>query len=301
MDVPTGYAHPDYAASLAAFGEPLNLPRSGGSLLVREIPGTPHRDAMGPYPLLCCRNWSGLADDLDELRNELVSVTAVLDPFGDFSPQLLERAFDSADPFKLHYVADLSLPRAELVKKSHRAAVRRAERSVEVEVVARPEERLEEWVTLFGVLEARHSIEGVRAFTPEAFNLQLRVPGTVLFEARVEGEIVGLDWWYVQDDVAQGHLVAMSETGYRHRASYATKWFLLDWFRNRVRWVNFGGGAGLSAPDDGLTRFKAGWSSGTRSSRLGKRILQPEIYERLTAETGSPGSPWFPAYRSGMG
>lgn len=254
---------------------------------------------MAPYPLLCCARWDALAADLDALAGELVSVTAVLDPFGDPTPDVLRGAFDTADPFKEHFVADLSRPREAFVKTSHRAAVRRAQRTVEVAPVGNPAEALDDWMRLFGTLETRHGIDGIRAFSREAFAVQLAIPGSVLFEARVEGERVGLDWWFIQGDVAQGHLVAMSDVGYAHRASYATKWFLLEWFRDRVRWLNFGGGAGAVAADDGLTRFKTGWSTGTRIARLGKRILMPEVYRELAQAKGSPETNWFPAYRNG--
>ncbi|HSS29061.1 MAG TPA: hypothetical protein VLL50_14020, partial [Usitatibacter sp.] len=62
-----GYAHPGYAGSLAEFGTPRELPASGGWLLEREIPGG-GRDAMGCYPLLCCRDWRALREDLDSLE-----------------------------------------------------------------------------------------------------------------------------------------------------------------------------------------------------------------------------------------
>ena len=67
----------------------------------------------------------------------------------------------------------------------------------------------------------------------------------------------------------------------------------------RVRWVDFGGGAGTVDADDGLTRFKRGWSNATRTAHLCGRILQPDTYEELSADGGAP-SDWFPAYRRGQ-
>jgi hypothetical protein len=61
---PSGYMHPNYAHSLREFGEPRELPGSGGWILERIIPGTPYRDAMGCYPLFACNDWSKLANDL---------------------------------------------------------------------------------------------------------------------------------------------------------------------------------------------------------------------------------------------
>ena len=68
----TGYLHPLYAESLAEFGAPRRLARCGGHLLARKIPGGDGHDAMGCYPLFCCPDWSGLRDDLEEARDQLV-------------------------------------------------------------------------------------------------------------------------------------------------------------------------------------------------------------------------------------
>lgn len=104
-----GYADPAYAASLTEVGEQLLLPRCGGSILVRPTPRFDYADAIGPYPLFACANWSGLADDLSELRDELVSVSLVADPFGAWTVEELRASFpDLMVPFKEHHVVDLS-------------------------------------------------------------------------------------------------------------------------------------------------------------------------------------------------
>jgi len=96
-----GYSHPAYAASLAEFGCPRALPRSGGWLLERPITDTPYRDAMGCYPLFACSDWSKLDLDLEELRGELVSVAIVADPFGEHDPEHLRKCFPTlVTPFK---------------------------------------------------------------------------------------------------------------------------------------------------------------------------------------------------------
>ncbi len=115
-----GYMHPGYAESLAEFGTPRELPYSGGWLLERAIPGTDLRDAMGCYPLFACREWSGLHRDLDDLENELVSVSLVADPFGHYDKTLLDECFDTVVAFKQHFVGDLNEPCEALVSKHHR-------------------------------------------------------------------------------------------------------------------------------------------------------------------------------------
>ncbi|MEM7412287.1 MAG: GNAT family N-acetyltransferase [Myxococcota bacterium] len=294
-----GYQHPDYVASLSEFGEPLLLPGSGGALLVRPIPGSDARDAMGAYPLLSCSDWSGLPDDLETRTEGLVSVVAVTDPFGNYDEALLERCFDFVRPWKHHFVADSELPVEKIASKNHRKMSRRAQRLVEVETCADPSAHADEVHALYGVLIERHGLRGIHAFSKQSLARQLEVPGMVMFRATHEGEVVGLDLWYVQDDVAQGHLAMFSEKGYEVRASFATKWHLIEHFRGRARWINFGGAAGTDPDaDDGLTRFKRGWSSETRPSYLCGKILDPKAYDALVAEAGAEGA-YFPLYRAG--
>ncbi len=294
-----GYQHPYYAQSLSEFGRPIRLARSGGWLLERVVPGTQVRDAIGCYPRFFCDDWAALPSDLENLSGDLVSCTLVTDPFTAPSSEQLSGVFDRVRPFKEHFVVDLAMPLETTVKSSHRANVRKALRGVEVRVCSQPETRAAEWNALFDILVRRHAVTGLRAFSPAAFALQLKIPGLVMFEAWAGDELVGLDLWYQQGEVAYGHLVAFNDRGYALRASYATKWTMLQYFKERVRWVDLGAGAGLTSRDDGLTAFKSGWASGVRPVYLCGRVLHAEAYERLCVAAGSTGSDYFPAYRRG--
>lgn len=294
----TGYRHPDYVAAFSQFGQPLHLRHCNGWLLQRPIPGTSLKDAMGSYPLFCCDDWDSLGRDLDEISSHLVTLVLVTEPFGDFDPHSLERCFDHVVPYKAHYVADMNRPLDQIVKRSHQATVRRAQKKVDVRICSQPGQYLDQWNQLFNNLIRRHDIKGMRAFSKEIFARHLEIPGLVMFEARAENHTVGLDLWYVHEDVAYGHLVAFSELGYKLRASYATKWAVLDYFKDKVRWVDLGGIAGNQKPEnDGLTKFKEGWSTDTKSVYLCKRIFQPTRYEELCDVTGTKEAAYFPAYR----
>ena len=295
-----GYAHPRYAASLSEFGTPRHLPRSDGWILERPLPGTPFSDAMGCYPMFDCGDWSQLPADLEELRKELVSLTLVPAPFAPYDRALLERCFGRVVHFKDHFVADLSRPVEDIVKRTHRKSARRARRNVDVRVCTRPEDHLDTWADLFSTLAGRHNITGLRAFSQKAFAEQLNIPGMVMFEARADGATVGLDLWYVQDDVAYGHLAACNAHGYKLSASYATKWFLMHYFADKVRWIDFGGVAGAkSNGSDGLAKFKQGWSTGTKPVFLCGRIFQLDVYNDLVEARQAGATEYFPAYRTG--
>jgi hypothetical protein len=295
----TGYLHPRYAASLAQFGRPRELPACGGWIVERQIPGCSYRDAMGCYPLFSCRDWSQLAEDLEPLEGELVSLALVTDPFGDFLVDELRLAFDVCFVYKEHFVSDLSKPIEDIVtQKWRRKEARCALRDVTVQPCLEPYAYLDEWTRLYSCLIERHDIEGIRAFSREAFAEQLSVPGVVYFRVLCDGQPVGGDIFYVQDDVAYNHLSAFSDQGYALNASSAVNWVALKYFADRVRWL--AQGAGTSRDNsDGLAYFKSGWSTGMRPVYFCGRILDREKYAELSSRAQMPNSTYFPIYRAG--
>lgn len=294
-----GYASPDYAQSLAEFGEPIHLPRSGGNLLKRQIPGTSYFDAMGCYPMFFCEDWSGLAEDLAELSDDIVSVSIVADPFGSYSRDLLEECFDVVNPFKLHYIVDLERDAGEIGTEHHRKAARRAFRKIRVEACKDPAGFIDGWFRLHGNLVQRYGIHGIRAFSRNAFSRQLGMPEIIVHQAFLGDEIVGAQLFFVQDGVVHCHLGAVNEKGYATGAFYALDFFSLEYFAESARTLDLGGGSGLSiSSDDGLIRYKSGWSSETRPVYFCGHIANPEQYASLISAR-KPETTYFPAYRCG--
>jgi hypothetical protein len=300
-DLLTGYAHPAYAGALSEFGTPRRLAESGATILQRPVPGFPDdHDAMGCYPLFSCPDWSKLETDLERLEGELVCLSVVTDPFGEYDVASLRRAFpDLVRPFKTHYVVDLRGSGDEFVASHHRRNARKALEVVAVEECEEPRRWLSEWEVLYDHLAARHGITGVRAFSRASFAKQLEVPGIRAFRAVCAGRTVGMLLWYVQDGVAYYHLGAHSDEGYEVRASFALFRWAIDRFRAEgTKWLNLGSGAGLADdPSDGLSRFKRGWSTGTRTAYLCGRILHRERYTRILTELAITDTDFFPAYR----
>jgi len=256
---------------------------------------------MGCYPVFSCRRWTHLPLDLPGLADRLVTLVIVTDPFGDATEADLRRCFDVVLPYKQHYVADLDHAGGLPPPRAHARNTARALRGVQLETCADPPRMLDEWIALYDGLTKRHGITGLAAFSQTAFARQLAVPGLVMFKATAEGRVVGLHLWYVQAQVAYGHLGATSTRGYELMASYALYWYAFQHLRGRVRWLDLGSSPG--APDhesgEGLRRFKAGWATGTRQTYLCGRIFQPETYARLVTERGAAGTDYFPAYRLG--
>jgi Acetyltransferase (GNAT) domain len=295
----TGYAHSAYAHALSEFGEPIQLAASAGWLLQRAIGSSRSYDAMGCYPLFSCQNWRGLAADFEALRNDLVSIAMVPDPFGEYDIRLLHSCFDRVVDFKSHFIIDFERPERN-VSKHHRYYARKALRDVRVDVCTNPGQFLQDWIVLYDCLVDRHGLKGIKAFSPQSFARQFQVPGLVVFRASTpDGQSVGAHLWYVQGDVAYSHLAAVNELGYKFSCAYAIYDAAIEYFKGKIRFMDLGSGAGSSSKDDGLTKFKEGWSDGQKSAYFCGRILNPERYRNLVDITNTGASAYFPAYRHG--
>lgn len=300
----TGYLHTAYTQALNEMGLPRELPRSKGWILVRPIPGFPYSDAMGCYPLFTCQHWAQLFADLDQIGKEIVSLSLVTDPFGEYDEAYLRRCFeDVVIPFKAHYVIDLSKPVNTFVSQHHQRNTEKAFKNVVVEKCEEPAAHLDDWVGLYTQLMARHNIRGMASFSRESFARQLGVPGLVAFQALHANVPVGMLLWYVQGDVAYYHLGAFADTGYDLRASFALFWFAIEYFAEaRLKWINLGAGAGVRGnASDGLSRFKRGWATETRMAYFCGRIFNHRRYEEIMeTRTRKPlDTRYFPAYRDG--
>jgi hypothetical protein len=297
----TGYLHRSYAGSFLEFGTPRQLPRCGGWILEREIPGTTHRDAMGCYPIFVCDDWSRLSADLEDIGQELVSVSIVTDPFGDYDATCLKKAFkDIVVPFKEHIVVDLSYPLSDAVSRHHRYYSRKSLKKVRIEVCQDPIRFFEDWIGLYDTLVKRRHIRGLSAFSYSSFAKQFSVPGLFMLRVVYENLTIGAQLWFIQKDVGYSHLTAFNEVAYKLRASYGLYWTALEYFSKRLRWLDLGGGAGLNKDGcDGLTAFKRGWSSGTRPAYFCGRIFNKRKYEEIVQLKNVITHDYFPAYRNG--
>ncbi len=297
-----GYQHRLYAASFFELGCCRRLPHCGGWVLVRPIPCTDRLDAMGLYPFFCCRDWSQLAGDIGSLGDQVVCLSLVTDPFGDHDEHLLRDCFPEVHrPFKEHFVVDLRQHPDEFLAAHHRRNIAKASDRVAVEQVSEPSDLLEEWVRLYGVLCQRHDIRGMTAFSKASFERQLKVPGIIVLRATYAGETVGILLWYASAKVAYYHLGAYTERGYQLRASFALFWHAINYFREAgFSWLSLGAGAGAQGDKtDGLTRFKAGWSTGTRTAYFCGRVFDRAAYERLCGPHAGRSAGYFPQYRAG--
>lgn len=298
----TGYLHPLYCQSLSEFGTPRLLPESGGWILEREIPNSRQLDAMGCYPLFACHDWSRLSIDLENIGNSLVSLAVVTDPFGEYDPADLRNCFpDLAIPFKEHFVVDLSRAPDTFVHSHHQRNARKALREIRVAECGSPMAYLEEWATLYAALVEKHNITGIAAFSRESFAKHLRVPGIVALRAVHNDATVGMLLWYEQGNRAYYHLGAYSSRGYELGASFALFDYAIRYFAERgFAWLNLGAGAGVgTSGEQGLSRFKQGWSTGVRTAYFCGRIFDRQRYREILEPMALSATRYFPAYRLG--
>lgn len=298
----SGYLHPLYAESLSEYGAPLHLERCGAWVLQRQIPGFSYYDAMWTYPLFSCLTWRDLHLDLDELKEQLVSISMVTDPFGEYDLNYLQTCFkDVALPFKQHFVVDLGLPLESFVNPHHRRNAKKALDKLIVEQCASVEEYLDDWIELYDNLIERHHIKGLVAFSRDSFAGQFKVPGMVAFRAVSDGETVGMLLWYIQGKIGYYHLGAYSPRGYEVGASFSLFWVAIQRLaESGLQWLNIGAGAGTGGDgQDGLTRFKRGWSTGTRTAYFCGRIFDRNKYQEIVEAKGILPTKFFPAYRLG--
>ena len=297
-----GYRHPDYAFSFDAEGTVRNLEHSKGWVIERKTK-TDNRftDAMGLYPLFSCDDWQALPADLDKMRNDgLVSLVLVTAPHLDEEDSVFS-LFDVVTPFKTHYLADLDQPVQKTASRHHAYYARRAAREVQVELVEQPARFLDDWYLLYADLVAKYQITDMRAFSRNAFARLLAMPGVFLFKAERKGELVGAQIILLQDNTAFAHLAAFTKQGYDLGASYLLDWHAIEFFRGRASFINWGGGRGFSdIKDDGLARYKQGWSTRQGTSYLLGAVFDRRANDILCKAAGiDPAVGYFPAYRHG--
>lgn len=298
----SGYLLPQYVETLSDFGTPRFLSRSGGHLLLRQIPNSGHIDAMGCYPLFCCEKWKDLAEDLNDLRDQLISVALVTDPFGNFEMEQLQQCFpDKVLHFKDHFVVDYTAEGSTEISTNHRRNLDKAAREVVVEQCELDSSALKEWVGFYDVLIARHNIKGLTAFSRHSFEMLFKVPGLVAFRATHRGESIGMTLWLTHGDAGYYHLGAYSLRGYELGASFPIFHTAIEHFRSQgLRRLNLGAGAGIGAKQqDGLSRFKQGWANATLPVYFCGRIFDRDRYGKLSRDRALSINGYFPAYRSG--
>jgi hypothetical protein len=298
----SGYLDQHYAQSLAEFGVPVKLEQSKSWILQRQIAGSEYKDAMGCYPIFSCEDWASLPNDLNTFDEKLVAFSMVSDPFADFDLAELQKTFrDVCYPFKSHYVLDIKNFDKDLISKGHYRNAQRAQKLLTIEKITHPKKYLNKWMELYSSLIVRRKIKGIARFSYNAFKMQFETPGFVIYTAKFINKIVGMVSFYKMNDIVYYHLAAYDEDGYATRASFGIFWQAIhDFAAEGLHYLSLGSSAGLDENiNDGLTRFKKGWSSETRTAYFCGKIFNKPVYDHLKNKSVQT-DPFFPAYRNGL-
>lgn len=291
------FALRDYLDALPHLGRPTGtvLPFP---IAVRDVPGTAHRDAIGPWPYVPAPAPAELAAALDELRRlGLVSLTLMLAPdTGPADASAYAELGVTLRPLKDHFVVDPARP-AAVVGPRTRRNLAIAARNWEIVEELEPAGLAATAARLYAGLADRRVLSDVTRMPPSHFADLARLPGIAFVTAR-RGATIGAMVVAAREQ-GQGrtdllHLLIDQEhlatcPGYAVLAHVAREW-------SRGGPVYLGGMP--DGPDGpGVGRFKARWANRTSPLLLATAILQPETYATLSA--GMEGG-FFPAYRQPM-
>ena len=138
----------------------------------------------------------------------------------------------------------------------------------------------------------------MQAFSRSYFERLLEVPGLTTLGAFRGAELVSVHLWLDFESHLYSHLAASSPLGYELRASYAINDAVLERY-GPSHVIDFGSSAGArDDPEQGLARFKRGFSNQSAPCFLCGKILLAEEYGALSA--GRDSSDYFPRYRAAV-
>ncbi len=291
------YATTTYAQALSYWGRPLYVPEWGTSVLIREImPGL--EDASGTYPIAILNKQADILGGLERLRSHnLVSVVFVVDDFHRPSLEELNQYFTIVRPFKTHYLYRKSCGILSY-NKHHRYELRQALKAVHVSTFDLSH-NMEAWTKLYSNLISNKGITGLQSFPSEYHRVLGELDGVTAIGAWHNDELVSCHIWVAHNEHVHSHLAASSAEGYALRAAYAVNDASLHHFLN-AEVINIGGGAGFADnANDGLARFKRGFSNDTTLSYICGTVIDSNRYTELVQERGTIECPsFFPAYRA---
>lgn len=307
-----GYLSDQYGAVFQAYRG-----YSGAQYIKRPIEGTEYFDIINTYPLAVAEKDSmicGLEFHHSSTMSDAISKLVITDPIQDINyvsgnyALRSEYQFDVVKEYKDHYFVDLTKPLK--LPDNHKRNTRKALAGVDFNIRKPLETKYElsdnislvanDFYDLYSNLIERHSIIGMANFTKEQIIQMLRVPGTLVIEARSKGAgyLLGMMLVYLEDNgTARYFLASYSQEGYSSLTGYGLMYVALEYLKSLgYELVHLGAGAGTVDNSEGLLRYKIGWSNtSTRKNYLLFKILNKEIYKQLSA--GKEG-PILPLYRN---
>ncbi len=296
------------AACVLDAGRPTLLHDGGDSVFacsVREIPGSDRPDVLTPYGYGGPVSAGGSLDAFWPAYEDWCAERGVVSTFVRFHP-LYANHRDAPATIELERLADTvawpigpGADPAETLHRHHRRRIRKAERDLEVAVVAGPE-RLAGFASLYE--------EGMRALGADSFYLfpeeywQTLASGLdqslLQLDAFLDGEVVASTLCLSSPPWLHYHLGAALEGGRSVGASHLLLLAAARWgHEHGCEVFHLGGGVGGAA--DSLWEYKSRFAPDSLvEAWVGKAVHDEAAYLRLSGADTLDLSGFFPAYRA---
>lgn len=290
------YASYETASLYRHIGVPIEIPEWKCWLLKRVIPETDQFDCIGSYPMLIIDRDANLLGGINRLSDMgIISVVFVTDTFTCPSHQNMITVFDYNKPFKTHFIYNTKIGSIQY-NKHHRYEIKQALKQIEIRIISL-KDYIEDWIILYQGLIQKHNIRGASALSKEALENLVNLNDITSIAAFKDNKMVSCHLWIKYQQYVYSFLAASNEEGYRHRASYAIYDAAIQYFTD-VDMINFGGCAGaIDNVQDGLAKFKAGFSNDSKMSYVFGSVIKPETYTKLCG-SNTENIHYFPAYRA---
>lgn len=197
---------------------------------------------------------------------------------------------------------DYEDPVASEFSKSARKAVRKALKAgVEYRIIVNPKS-LDAFKEIYYATMKRIQAESYYYFDEKYFSNCLKYfsDRIVLIEAVYEGQTIGAELHFVSDRSLHTHLSGTIENTNHLSPVYIMTYAAAVWGKeNGIDLIHAGGGL-TNSPEDTLYLFKKKFGQNTNYQfHIGKKVWNPEIYNRLCQEVGVDSEEvFFPAYRA---
>ena len=184
--------------------------------------------------------------------------------------------------------------------KSARKYIRRAIKAgVTWDVIEKPED-VSEFIDIYYSTMDRDKAKGFYYFPQRYFEECVRLFGDhiILVRALYEGKVIAEGFYITYGNTIHAHLSGTLKEYISLSPAYVIKYATVVWGKEHgYKLIHYGGGTSNN-PENSLFQFKCKFTKGTQFDfYIGRKIWNPEIYQKLVELTGKFDTKFFPKYR----
>lgn len=292
-----GYSSKEYAEVYSKHGEIF----SELGIIRRPIEDTDYHDEVSVYPF-----YPEYRDVFyyGTSSKKCISGTYISDPLA--KDHFLYKS-DGYEVYKTHYIVDLQSYDFNKLPENHKRNIKKNDKNVREghstylipEVVAKVDPIAADMSYVYQDLVKRHNITGYTNYDLAQFKQLIKVPGTVVFRTTKHLTDFHLPsrasyaLFYIDKDNVYYHMGFGLEESYKLNANFILMHSAIEFFK-RLGLNKLLLGSVPDGGNDGLRRFKEGFSNESRENYILKHIYNEEVYDRLSKDKSTN---MFPAYR----